>query len=102
MKNSFLILVLSFFSTSLGWGVVTLPNVIGNNMVLQRDLPVPIWGWAEPGEQVNVSFDGQSKTTLADGGLALLGAVQHGVACPPMCQPAGRNCQRQLSADSSL
>jgi len=46
MKTSFLFLVLSFFSTSLGWGVVTLPNVIGNNMVLQRDLPLPIWGWA--------------------------------------------------------
>jgi len=68
MKTSFLFLVLSFFSTSLGWGVVTLPNVIGNNMVLQSDLPVPIWGWAEPGEQVTVSFGGQSKTTLADGG----------------------------------
>jgi len=24
---------------------VTLPKVIGSNMVLQRDLSVPIWGW---------------------------------------------------------
>ena len=65
MKTSFLFLVLSFFSATLGWSAVTLPNVIGDNMVLQRDLPVPIWGWAEPGEQVIVSFAGQSKTTLA-------------------------------------
>jgi len=65
MKTSFLFLVLSFFSATLGWSAVTLPNVIGDNMVLQRDLPVPIWGWEEPGEQVIVSFAGQSKTTLA-------------------------------------
>jgi hypothetical protein len=65
MKTSFLFLVLSFFSATLGWSAVTLPNVIGDNMVLQRDLPVPIWGWAEAGEQVTISFAGQSKTTLA-------------------------------------
>jgi len=67
MKTTFLFLFLSFFSATLGWGAVTLPNVIGDNMVLQRDLPVPIWGWAEPGEQVTISFAGQSKTTLAGG-----------------------------------
>ena len=67
MKTTFLFLFLSFLSVTLGWGAVTLPNVIGDNMVLQRDLPVPIWGWADPGEQVTVSFAGQSKTTLADG-----------------------------------
>ena len=26
-----------------------LPAILGDNMVLQRDLPVPVWGWAEPG-----------------------------------------------------
>ena len=44
---------------------VKLPNVIGNGMVLQRDLPVPIWGWAEKGEKISVSFAGQTKTTKA-------------------------------------
>jgi hypothetical protein len=33
---------------------VSLPAVIGDNMVLQRGAKVPIWGWAEPGEQVTV------------------------------------------------
>ena len=46
---------------------VKLPNVIGSDMVLQRDLPVPIWGWADKGEEVTVSFAGQSKTTKANG-----------------------------------
>ncbi|MCH2580854.1 MAG: sialate O-acetylesterase, partial [Planctomycetes bacterium] len=44
---------------------VTLPKVLGSNMVLQRDLPVPVWGWAEAGEKVTVSFAGQSKSAKA-------------------------------------
>ena len=28
---------------------VTLPRVLGSGMVLQRDHPVPVWGWAEAG-----------------------------------------------------
>ncbi len=45
---------------------VKLPGFFGNNQVLQRDLPVPIWGWAKPGETVTVTFAGQTKTATAD------------------------------------
>ncbi len=34
---------------------VRLPSVIGDNMVLQQGMDVPIWGWAEPGEKVSVN-----------------------------------------------
>ena len=34
-------------------------NLFQSNMVLQRDKPLNIWGWAEPGEEVTVSFAGQ-------------------------------------------
>jgi sialate O-acetylesterase len=34
-------------------------------MVLQRDLPVPVWGWAEPGEEVTISILGQSASAKA-------------------------------------
>jgi sialate O-acetylesterase len=44
---------------------VKLPNVLGSGMVLQRDLTVPVWGWAEAGEKVTVSFAGQTKTAKA-------------------------------------
>jgi len=44
---------------------VRLPNVLGSGMVLQRDLPVPVWGWAEAGEKVTVAFGKQTKTTVA-------------------------------------
>jgi len=41
-------------------------GVFGNRMVLQRDAPVPVWGWANPGQQITVTFAGQSKTAVAD------------------------------------
>ena len=40
-------------------------KIFGDHMVLQRELPVPVWGEAEPGETVTVSFAGQSQTTKA-------------------------------------
>ncbi len=43
-----------------------LPGFFGNNMVLQRDLPVPIWGWAAPGVVVVVEFAGQTVEATAD------------------------------------
>ena len=47
---------------------VKLPKVIGSNMVLQRDMAVPVWGWADNGEEVTVTINGQTKkTTAADG-----------------------------------
>jgi len=41
---------------------VTLPRVLASHMVVQRDLPVHVWGWATPGEAVTVSFREQSRT----------------------------------------
>lgn len=37
---------------------VRLPKLVGNRMVLQRDIPLFIWGWADPGEQVRIAFRG--------------------------------------------
>ncbi|MGA2619890.1 MAG: sialate O-acetylesterase [Thermoguttaceae bacterium] len=47
---------------------VKLAGVLGDHMVLQRDVAVPIWGWAEPGESVSVSLGDQTKTATADAG----------------------------------
>jgi len=44
---------------------IKLPAVLGENMVLQRDVPVPLWGWAEPGEKITVEFAGQTVSTEA-------------------------------------
>lgn len=45
---------------------VKLPNVIASHMVLQRDLPLPIWGWADPEEDVTVRLDDCEVATKAD------------------------------------
>ncbi|TWU33277.1 hypothetical protein [Novipirellula artificiosorum] len=42
-----------------------LSNVFQSNMVLQRDKPIGIWGWADPGEKVTVTFAGQNADTVA-------------------------------------
>ena len=44
---------------------VRLPSLFTDHMVLQRDKPVPVWGRAEPGEEIVVEFAGQKKTTRA-------------------------------------
>ncbi len=45
---------------------VKLPALFSNHMVLQQQTPLPIWGWADPGEKVTVTLAGQSKSTTAD------------------------------------
>ncbi len=45
--------------------IVTLPSVISDNMMLQRDLPIKLWGKADNGENVSVSFNGQTVKTKA-------------------------------------
>ncbi len=42
---------------------VKLPSIIGNNMVLQQDMEVPVWGKASPNEVITVIFNGQKVTT---------------------------------------
>ena len=42
-------------------------NAFQSNMVLQRDKPLPIWGWADPGEAVVVAFAGQEARATAAG-----------------------------------
>ena len=44
-------------------GSVRLPKLVGDNMVLQRDTPLRIWGWADADEQVTVSFRGHKAST---------------------------------------
>jgi len=45
---------------------VKLCGIFTDNMVLQRDMAVPIWGTAEPGEAVTVTIGDQTRTATAD------------------------------------
>lgn len=45
---------------------VTLPALFSDHMVLQRDMKVPIWGWADPGEKITITIPNQKLTAVAD------------------------------------
>ncbi|MCC6507543.1 MAG: sialate O-acetylesterase [Pirellulaceae bacterium] len=57
--------VLAVGSTYLCAGDFRLGSPLADHMVLQREKPVAVWGWADAGETVTVAFAGQSKTTAA-------------------------------------
>ncbi len=70
MRKNLLVNVVAVFLVA-AWAAaasaeVRLPGFFGQHMVLQRNVPVPVWGWANPGEKVTVTLGDQSKTAAAD------------------------------------
>ncbi|WP_194768462.1 sialate O-acetylesterase [Tamlana sp. I1] len=57
-----LFLALCFYSNA----DVQLPLLFSNDMVLQRNKRIPVWGWADAGEQIEISFNNQTLKTRAD------------------------------------
>jgi len=47
---------LAFLLHAALYAEVTIPFILSDNMVIQRDVPINIWGWAKPGERVTVSL----------------------------------------------
>ncbi len=45
---------------------IELPSVFGHHMVLQRNLPIKVWGNAQHNEKVTVEFAGQTATAIAN------------------------------------
>ena len=64
-KLSVLFTIILIFSFSV-YAEVRLPDVLGNSMVFQQKQSIPVWGWAETGEAVTVTFGKQKKTVVAD------------------------------------
>ncbi|MFC1497133.1 sialate O-acetylesterase [Verrucomicrobiota bacterium] len=65
-KRIFVLLATVFFCVSIVLGDVIPASMFCDNAVLQRGMQVPVWGTADPGEKVTVTFDGQEKTVSAD------------------------------------
>jgi sialate O-acetylesterase len=66
MKKYYLLFIaLSCLSFSLNSQVI-LPEIFADNMVLQRNTLIPVWGKSAPGEKIEVKFNKQSKPTKAD------------------------------------
>lgn len=45
---------------------VKVPPIFSDNMVLQRQVEIPVWGTATPGEEVTVALETETVTTKAD------------------------------------
>ena len=45
---------------------VKLPGMLSSHMVLQRERPIHLWGWSDPGEKVTVEFHGASRSATAN------------------------------------
>ncbi|AVR45628.1 9-O-acetylesterase [Christiangramia fulva] len=66
-KFSLLILLLIFGRTTL-FAEIKLPSLVGDRMVLQQKSAVNLWGWAKPGEQIDVKLGWEKENlhTTAD------------------------------------
>lgn len=65
--RNLLALSLFFFVSQVAttYGNVRLPAVFSHHMVIQQGQPVPVWGWADPGEEITVSLASQRVETRA-------------------------------------
>ncbi len=60
------IMSLSALTTTNAIAAIKLPKLVGDNMVLQRDMPLKIWGWASANEPVTIEFRSHKAITHAD------------------------------------
>src|SRR5450432_570877 len=65
MKRILLLLAANLLAFS-GFCQVKLPGFFGDHMVIQRNQPVPVWGWSAPNEEIVAKFNQQQKGTIAD------------------------------------
>jgi sialate O-acetylesterase len=65
-RSCMLSLGLLFISASMLHAEVRLPKLISDHGVLQRDAPIHIWGWADPGQSISVSLHQQHVATAAN------------------------------------
>ncbi|MGE5607781.1 MAG: sialate O-acetylesterase [Bacillota bacterium] len=71
---------------------VTMPRVFGNDMVIQRDMPIPVWGWADAGEKVTVRLDdAEVATTATDKGEWMVKLPAQSAGGPHKMTIAGKN-----------
>jgi sialate O-acetylesterase len=65
MKRPYVLLFVFLTAITQVSGNVRLPRLFSDNMVLQREMSVPVWGWADPGEKVIVALGGHVAETIA-------------------------------------
>src|SRR5690242_1827584 len=66
MKTIFRALLVVLVVTGGVSAEVKLPKIFSDNMVLQRERPIIIWGWASPHEKIRIKLNRQDKVFSAD------------------------------------
>ena len=66
MKKTFILLCVLVCYVTYSNARIRLPQIFQNGMVLQRGMPIPVWGWADPQENVVVTLNKKTCTTTAD------------------------------------
>jgi len=66
MKKGYLLIAVIWAFCISASADVTLPKIFSDNMVLQRNTLIPVWGWAKPYEKLVVQFNKQTKKIKAD------------------------------------
>ena len=61
-----LLLLACMLSGQAAHAEVRLPAIISNHMLVQADANPRIWGWASPGEKIEVKYPGKTLKTVAD------------------------------------
>ena len=56
MKRKLILLFVILISASSVLAGLRLPQLFQNGMVLQRGVDIPVWGWADVGQRVTVTF----------------------------------------------
>lgn len=63
--KKFLFICLTFIATT-SFAQVKLARLFSDHVVLQRQKPIPVWGWANANEKVSLTLAGQTQSTQAD------------------------------------
>lgn len=66
-KTATLLLLLTCLPM-MGWSNIELPALFSDHMVLQRQLPIPVWGKASPGSTIRVRLDSLVVQSRSDAG----------------------------------
>jgi len=64
--NSLVLVLFALTASTISMAEVTLPSLWMDHMVVQRDLPVHVWGKATAGEKIAIHFRGATAETVAD------------------------------------